>query len=150
MRNLSGRWLLSWDDIDSMLEKIEYDLRNFEVDLVVGVARGGVVPALSLSHGLEVPMEVIKWQTRDGSVQEHNEVVKQAILDGKNVVFVDDINDSGKTLNQLIHAYGYDLVENPNFMSAVLVEKVMSKERALVTGLRVDTHDWIIFPWESL
>ena len=94
-------------------------------------------------------MEVITWQTRDGSTQEINESIKQAILDGKHVAFVDDINDTGLTVQQLRSAYGYDICENPNITFATLVEKVSSRERVDVAALRIDDPRWIVWPWEN-
>ena len=146
---LKNRITMDYDDVITMAKHLAYHLETRHIDMVVGIKRGGVVPALHVSHELEKPMEVITWQTRDGSTQEINESIKQAILDGKHVAFVDDINDTGLTVQQLRSAYGYDICENPNITFATLVEKVSSRERVEVAALRIDDPRWIVFPWEK-
>lgn len=147
---LKNRISLDYDDVTTMCKHLVYHLETRHVDLIVGVKRGGVVPALHLSHALEKPMEVITWQTRDNDVQEHNQTIKDAILAGKNVVFVDDINDSGLTVRQLRNAYGWDICENPdNVLFATLVEKTTSEETVNVAALRIDDPRWVCFPWEK-
>lgn len=140
---------MDYDDVITMAKHLAYHLETRHIDMVVGIKRGGVVPALHVSHELEKPMEVITWQTRDGSTQEINESIKQAILDGKHIAFVDDINDTGLTVQQLRSAYGYDICENPNITFATLVEKVSSRERVDVAALRIDDPRWLVFPWEK-
>ena len=146
---LKNRITMDYDDVITMAKHLAYHLETRHIDMVVGIKRGGVVPALHVSHELEKPMEVITWQTRDGSTQEINESIKQAILAGKHVAFVDDINDTGLTVQQLRSAYGYDICENPNITFATLVEKVSSRERVEVAALRIDDPRWIVFPWEK-
>lgn len=146
---LKNRIVLDYDDVLTMCKHLAYHLETRHVDLIVGIKRGGVVPALHLSHALEKPMEVITWQTRDNDIKEHNEVIKQAVLEGKHVVFVDDINDTGMSAGQIITAYGYDVVENPNITFAVMVEKVSSSRVVDVSALRIDDPRWVIFPWEK-
>jgi len=146
---LKNRITLDYDDVLTMAKHLAYHLETRHVDLIVGIKRGGVVPALHLSHELEKPMEVITWQTRDGDKQEHNQAIKQAVLEGKHVVFVDDINDTGTSADQIIAAYGYDICENPNITFATLIEKVTSTRRVDVCALRIDDPRWVIFPWEK-
>lgn len=147
MKFSDNKIYLSYDDVETMCDDLAQRIR---CDLVVGIKRGGVVPALHLSHSLGVPMEVVTWQTRDGVTQEaDNQVVKDAVLAGKTVVFVDDINDSGLTMSEVIHAYGWSICENPDIMFASLVEKTSTKERSHITSMRIDTSNWITFPWEN-
>lgn len=123
--------------------------RRIRADLVVGITRGGLVPAVHLSHALGLPMEVINWQTRDGETQQaDNQVVIDAVLAGKTVVFVDDINDSGRTMHEVIHAYGWNICENPDVVFAALVEKSSSRERSHFCSLKIDDDRWVTFPWE--
>lgn len=138
---------LSYDDVETMCGDLARRVRG---DLIVGIKRGGVVPALHLSHALDLPMEVITWQTRDGVTQEaDNQIVKDAVLAGKTVVFVDDINDSGRTMYEVIHAYGWSICENPDVVFASLVEKTSTKERSHVTSLSINDLKWVVFPWEE-
>ena len=85
-------------------------------DYIVGLTRGGLVPAAMLSHYLEVPMHTLKVSLRDddngpesnlwmaedafGYVPENDKVLADFdySLCAKKILIVDDINDTGSTL----------------------------------------------------
>ena len=68
-----------YDDILSMCQNLEHDVSKMRPDLIVGVTRGGLLPAVHLSHALDIPMITIQWQTRDDTKREVNEEVIQAL-----------------------------------------------------------------------
>ena len=88
---------LTYEDTLSMMKNLEYEVSKMRPDLIVGIARGGLLPALHLSHALDVPLECMHWSTRDSGLTSYSGIVDEEIQSGKTVVFVDDINDSGKT-----------------------------------------------------
>ena len=49
--------------IDDIARQVEAS--DFEPDFLVGVVRGGCVPAVYLSHKLKIPVQMIHWNTRD-------------------------------------------------------------------------------------
>lgn len=133
---------LSYDDIDSMCRNLEEHVSALHPDLIVGIARGGCLPALHLSHALSVPMKVIQWQTRDDKIQHIDQDIIKLIKDKKTVVFVDDINDSGLTFKQIYHAYNGGVYVS-------MVERVGSDFNSDVRSIRFDDTRWIVFPWEK-
>tara|TARA_B110000908_G_scaffold85182_1_gene101799 strand:+ start:6376 stop:6825 length:450 start_codon:yes stop_codon:yes gene_type:complete len=140
---------LSYDDVLSMVKQLEYDVSKMRPDIVVGIQRGGVVPALHLSHALDRPMEVVVWQTRDGIDTTMSDAVYEALDRGNVVLFVDDINDSGRTLQEIIQACNLKGDYNHLIKTAVLVEKTSSIHKADSKALRIDDERWIVFPWEK-
>lgn len=142
----SSKIYLSYSDVVSMCNHLEDLASEIKPDMIVGIVRGGVVPALHLSHGLEVPMETVTWQTRDSNRQEINENVIKAIEDNRKVLFVDDINDTGKTFKDITKAYKTSLKPTVHFMS--LVEKTESDFFGQA-ALTLDDKRWIVFPWEK-
>ena len=108
---------------------------NKEYDCVVGVLRGGAVPAVYLAHALNLPLEMINWQTRDGFKKE----VKESLLD-KKCLFVDDICDSGKTIKELREVY--------NSIDIAVVYQRRTVSRADYFGEAIG-KDWVVFPWEE-
>lgn len=74
-----------------------------DVDVVVGIARGGLHPALMAAHQLRVPLAVMRVNYRDDDNKPRVETPKllmphDADLTGKRVLLVDDVAMSGATL----------------------------------------------------
>jgi len=136
---------LDYDDILSMCHNITYDVSKIKPDLIVGITRGGLLPALHLSHQLERPMMTIQWQTRDDSKCEYNTVLQSLIDAGKTVVFVDDINDTGRTFSEISKRYH---CERPNVHFISLVMKTETNYPA-TAALSLQDERWIVFPWEK-
>jgi hypoxanthine phosphoribosyltransferase len=136
---------LSYDDTLSMMKNLEYEVSKMRPDLIVGIARGGLLPALHLSHALDVPLECMYWSTRDSGMKTYSSPVEEELQAGRTVVFVDDINDTGLTFHQIKMEYGTE--GTSKFVS--LVEKTSSKFTTDARALRMDDERWIVFPWEK-
>ena len=137
---------LHYDDVLSMCHNITHDVSKIKPDMIVGITRGGLVPALHLSHHLDRPMETLMWQTRDAEKQQYCDVIQQAIDTGKTVLFVDDINYTGRTFKDLAKAYNTNTKPDVHFIS--LVEKTASNFFG-TAALTLDDPRWIVFPWEK-
>ena len=122
--------------------------------LLVGVGRGGLVPAVFLSHATGMPMVSIDFST---PIPEFNAALIEALArrtrDGERLLFIEDINDSGRTIaairDQMAAAGG--VPANARF--AVLMDNLVSSERVEYRFRSLDrtvTKDWFIFPWEAV
>ena len=111
---------LSWDDInilvDNICDKIRHDQPN--IDSVHGIPRGGLIPAVLISHKLGLPYV--------------NAV-------GPNTLVVDDICDSGVTLEKA-----------PGVWTAVLHYKphTSSFQPSMWANIH-EGDEWVIYPWET-
>ncbi len=82
---------------------------GFRPDYIVGLTRGGLVPAVMLSHYLDVPMHSLGVSLRDNTglgpesncwmAEDAYGYKSEDDQDPKRILIVDDINDSGATLN---------------------------------------------------
>ena len=160
----------TWQDIKNQTQEILRQLQRdaWMPDYVVGLTRGGLVPANLISQYLEIPMETLKVSLRDGGECEsncwmaedafgHNQEVP------KNILIVDDINDSGATLNWIKQDWQsscfpnedhWNYVWGHNVRVATLVDNEASKSELNVNyssvGLNKAEEDcWIVFPWED-
>ena len=92
----------SWRDVERQTQEILRQIQQdaWRPDYVVGLTRGGLVPANLISQYLAVPMECLKVSLRDDASQpESNLWMSEDAFEGKKILIVDDINDSGATLN---------------------------------------------------
>lgn len=133
---------MTYDEVVEHCNELSEKLIQYSPTLIVGIARGGLVPAVHLSHSLNLPLETLLWQTRDGSKKEFNTIIEDEIRNGGIVVFVDDINDTGTTFTQIKEYYRAGI-------TACIIEKKQSKFRCDLTGGLTDTERWIEFPWEQ-
>ena len=110
----------SWEDIDEHMEMLSLDIMKSGVNLnkIHGIKRGGLIPAVMLSHILNTPIS--------------------DIIDSYTLV-VDDICDTGETLNF------YKELKCPiatiHYKHSAIVEPTLWREL-------VDDKTWIVYPWE--
>ena len=118
---------LSWDDIHTLLNRFAQKVyrENLHFTGVYGIPRGGLVPAVIISHFLKIPL---------------------LLAPAEGCIVVDDIADSGRTL---AHYTFNDTQKNKYFLFTLV-----KRERSSITpdyfGLVRDSSDWIVFPWEEL
>jgi len=130
-------------------------------DYVVGLTRGGLTPAVMISHWFDVPCETLKVSLRDGGEPESNLWMAEDAKAGKNILIVDDINDSGATIDWIIKDWpsgiydkeGWDRIWNGNVKFGVLVDNLASKCSIKMdySGMEINKAEndvWIEFPWE--
>ena len=151
----------SWQDVEHQTQEILRQLQHdaWRPDYVVGLTRGGLVPANLISQYLDVPMECLKVSLRDGANPESNLWMSEDAFEGKRILIVDDINDSGATLNQR-SASGKQLscqssrIWGDTVRIATLVDNESSASELNVSYSAVDLNKaeedvWIVFPWEA-
>ena len=114
---------LSWEDIDLLVDVLSGKIKKKcpEIDSIMGLPRGGLIPAVILSHKLNLPL-----------VSELTE----------NTLIVDDICDSGKTFIEIYKQY-------PNLKFASLHFKPhISDFNPTVYSTTVGDL-WVVYPWET-
>jgi hypoxanthine phosphoribosyltransferase len=162
----------TWQDVESQTQEIlrQMHLDNWHPDYVVGLTRGGLVPANLISQYLNIPMQTLKVSLRDDDQNacESNLWMAEDAYGisghgGKNILIVDDINDSGATLNWIKKDWSsgcfpkdkrWKKVWGQNVRVAVLVDNEASKSKLNVSYSAVDLNKaeqdvWIVFPWED-
>ena len=170
----------TWQDVERQTQEILRQIQSdgWRPDYVVGLTRGGLVPANLISQYLGCRMETLKVQLRDGGDSESNLWMAEEAFGyndptidgdpprsqrGKNILIVDDINDSGATLNWIKQDWQsscfpedprWHLIWSNNVRVAVLCDNESSKSELNVSYSAIDLNKaeedvWIVFPWED-
>ena len=144
--NKNENIVVTWDDVRAMMWSLIEQLQDEPIDLIVGISRGGLIPGVMLSHRLEVPFQPLQWQTRDDT-QERDFLSLVALdkmknIGPENILFVDDICDSGKTVNEIRS-------QVPGARWAVLYSKLDNMGIDFIGKRVYNVNKWIVFPWEK-
>lgn len=114
-------------------------------DAILALARGGLTPAVMLSHLLDIPVVPVSYSSKSGNGDDRNHHNVLPTMTGAKLLIVDDINDSGNTLLEVYNFYA----ETNTVMSAVLFSKKGSKIKPTYVGEVIDADSpFIDFPWE--
>lgn len=173
---------LTWHEIESLTQDIIRQLHQdtWKPDYVVGITRGGLVPANLISQYLNIPMHTLKvalrdnpdcesncWMPEDATRLEMTETqgFPQFEHRRKKILIVDDINDSGATLNWIKQDWQasvagttdqatWDQIWNNNVRIATLYDNESSDaeltvDYSAVTINKANEDVWIVFPWED-
>lgn len=174
----------SWQDVEAACVDIALQMYkdNWRPDYIVGITRGGNVPATILSNMLGIRCEALKVSLRDdshgecetncwmsddafGYVDETEREIYKSRWDTKkrkNILVVDDINDTGATFNWIKQDWQSSCLPNEdaawktvwggNVRFAVITENLSSE----FGGVNYYAHEinkaeddvWLVYPWE--
>jgi len=119
-------------------------------DIVLGISRGSLPPARMICDFLNIKTLTsiqIRHYTGGGEAKENVTITDSSNvdLDGKNILIVDDVNDSGKTLEA---AHKHASSANASLVkTAVLHEKERTSFKADYTGSDLSGWKWLIYQW---
>lgn len=142
---------MSWSQIYGMLLSLSDKIRHsgFDPDILVGVCRGGWIPACVLSDLLqknklasirvEFYMEIAETRRRPVITQPVSSPVEE-----KKVLVVDDVVDTGESISMVKHHLEKANAEEVRI--AVLYYKPWSK--IIPDYYERETRKWVVFPWE--
>jgi hypoxanthine phosphoribosyltransferase len=142
----------TWNQIYDLLlcqaQKIQS--QNYQPDIIVGIARGGLVPARILADLLETPqlgfMQVEFYVDLNQTKSEPT--LKQPLtanVAGKKVLLVDDIADTGESLKLAqthLQTQGINQIK-----TATLYHKPQSTTTP--DFYEKQTSNWVVFPWDT-
>jgi xanthine phosphoribosyltransferase len=142
---------LHWLDIHQMCESLADQVKHSDIQInrIVGIARGGMIPAVILSHMLSIrQVHMITCQQYDDITLKPKDSITayipgqtKEVLNEWSTLIVDDITDSGATMSLMnFHA--------PKALKACLFLK--GEPKGDVMWARHGKQDaWVEFPWET-
>ena len=139
---------LTWEGFDILSTRISNAIRErkYQIDAIVGIARGGMFLAGALSYKLEIKNVFLVNTQLYSNRQRVNPRILHAPKDifFENILVVDDILDTGSTY-YLIQEFVRTISNNAIW--TVLIDKGKSNIQVDFIGERLHADFWIDFPW---
>lgn len=154
---------LTWQGFGDACRQIAEQIADsgWMPDLIVAIARGGMLPAGAISYALGVKANGainVEFYTGVGKTMLEPEILEPYMdissLEGKRVLIVDDVADSGKTLKLIM-----DLIAKEGLSMGSGTAKVDARSATIylkpTSVIKPDyvfkqTDKWINFPWSVL
>jgi hypoxanthine phosphoribosyltransferase len=171
----------SWQDVEKACVNIALQMYkdNWRPDYIVGITRGGNVPATILSNMLNIRCEALKVSLRDSESENETNCwmaedafgyYNEGAFNGKSspelrkkILIVDDINDTGATFNWIKEDWpsgclpndeSWNTIWGDNVRFATITENLSSN----FGGVRYYAHEvnkgeesvWLVYPWENV
>ena len=182
-RRIMKKIYYTWPQIQGAVLDIarQMQMHNWRPDYIVGITRGGAVPAILLSQYTGIPMRPLQVSLRDsndcvsdlGMAEDAFGYVpydEKEKYDGhthaerlkKKILIVDDINDSGATINWIKQDWvsgclpndeNWQTVWGDNVRFAVLTHNQASEfkdpDYSVWTVNKAEEDCWLVYPWEE-
>ena len=143
---------VSWEQLHYDARKLALQLQKVGSELhgnwraMIAITRGGLVPAMIVSRELNIRIvDSISVKSYDYQSQSAPKILKlpdpEVIGDGEAVLMVDDLVDSGKTLELVRERF-------PNAHYATLYAKPEGRPMVDTFIKEVSQNTWIYFPWD--
>lgn len=142
---------VSWDQIHRDARALAWRLDGQGPDdghwrAVVAITRGGMAPAMIVSRELDIRVvDTVSIKSYNHQEQSEPKIIKapqpEIMGDGTGVLIVDDLVDTGKTLELVRKEY-----PKAHFATVYAKPKGRPMVDTFITEVSQDT--WIFFPWD--
>jgi hypoxanthine phosphoribosyltransferase len=127
---------------------------DWKPDFIIGIGRGGLSPAVYLSHATGMPMLSVDYssQVKDFADEPLAKLARRTQA-GERLLFLDDINDSGRTIAHLREVLNGAGAVPGSIRFATLIDNVSSAQKVEYRARTIDrtvNKDWFVFPWEAV
>ena len=145
-------YFYSWQNFNDDIWTLTYYVSHsgWIPDYIVGVKRGGLVPAIKLSHVFNKPLIMMSCQLRDNKDNKVRLYEVEELPKDQKILIVDDICDSGSTFQKITDEL---LVKGfSNIRTCSLVYNTSQDFTIDYYAMPIDrlTDDrWFVFPWEQ-
>jgi xanthine phosphoribosyltransferase len=144
----------SWHFIQHSCKNIAHYFKHLNIETVIGISNGGVIPATLVARDLNCRVKVIDCQSYNAD----NARIKSTVnlynifdsLDAlTNVLIVDDICDTGETFLDIFKAIPNNNQTVFSIHTSAIFYRDTSKYEPSFYANHIDGTDWVHFPWED-
>lgn len=151
------KYFLTWEKIENMCIQIVEQIKNknIKIDKIIAISRGGLIPGRIISgilNNSNLSTIRVTFYTKPGVAKDKPHLAEDLSTDvtNKNILVVDDVVESGKTLS-LTYNYLMERGAKKVFTAALLDKKVDGKVKLMSPDFFAERieNKWIVYPWEK-
>ena len=141
--SLQSHRCITWQDVQIVANELARKLNGEHYDVVIGINRGGLIPARLIAELIDVKnIDIIDMKMFVKEIFDRFEKYERILI-------VDDINDTGETFMKIRGMLEDNKMNNPKLIRvASLFKRYNSKFENSLEGEIVTDNKWLIFPWE--
>lgn len=137
----------TWYDFDECIKQCCTFIESMSKPIhVVTFYRGGLPLGTRLSNEFKLPLSIIDYQSYDGNTKEMSFMKNANICSNEVLYVVDDIMDSGNTINKAIDFLHKEFPNNQIEVFTIFGNN--DKFKGTYYQHKHNKNDWIVFPWE--
>jgi hypoxanthine phosphoribosyltransferase len=140
---------MSWDATIAHCEELAAKIRDFKPQMIIGLSRGGLVPARIMSDLLdvkEVGILGVTFYKAMGKPSDFPRITQELTMDlaGKRILIVDDVADTGRSL-----MVAKDYLRRKG-VKEIKIATIHYKPNSVFKPdyFVASTTAWIVYPWE--
>jgi hypoxanthine phosphoribosyltransferase len=138
---------IQWNEIRKAIAYIEGELEflDFKPDVILGIANGGLVPAVMLHHairGKHTDVELLR-------IDKHRKIIKSLHVWDSSLKYlvIDDIFDTGTT-HKIVEANLKNPKLDVKYSYLYGRRNSLPEDHYLIISNILDHDQWLNFPWE--
>jgi xanthine phosphoribosyltransferase len=135
---------ISWEQLHRDSKALAWRLVEMQAwQGIVAITRGGLVPASIIARELEIRLvDTVCVSSYDYQRQGDARILKPPAIDGKGLLLIDDLVDTGQTARIV-----KDLLPEAHFATVYAKPAGRPLVDTFITEVSQDT--WILFPWDT-
>jgi len=142
---------IGWQDVENSCLSIYSKMRcdKYQPEAIIALLRGGIVPGRIFSDYFNILLDFfaldIKLYESVGVARDTADIRSfYGSVKGKKILIIDDIWDSGKTMEAVLDYLGEERVS-----TATLFWKETANKKPTYHANTAKENEWIVFPWEK-
>jgi len=150
----------SWGYIEKACKSIAFDLYESDISRIIGLSRGGLIPATIIANSLGVrevySIGLASYELTHNGVEAPRDDIRvyqrlpsncPKLNKREKVLIVDDISDKGHTFEHVINNLTKQY--QSTFMTASIFIKPSTSYLPDMFYSEVPDEQWVVFPWED-
>jgi len=126
MEVIKSKIYVSWSDVETLVEDLCFQIASsgLQITGLYGMPRGGLIPAVMISHRLGIPL-----------IMDETQITETTLI-------IDDICDTGETFEKFSEKHPL------SDFACLYFKPHTSSLKPLFSATTLHTNDWIVYPWE--